>query len=442
MMNFKLSNYLKDSALKSVLKNTTTILSGNILANIFGLLSFSLFTKSQGAVLFGNYVLFLSFIEIIDRIFNFQTWQAFIKFAHDFSVKNQKNNILMLLKYSFFVDFFSLIFATTVSVLLSPFVLKFYNISDSYLNLLILLSLTILFRTAEITTGVLRYYDRFNIQSRIAVYSASTKLGLFILIAFLCPKFEYFIYATILSQLITTILKIYFTRTVLREDNVSFKDIYVIKIDYDLIRELKILSFVIYNNFDVTIRMVSRQLDTILVGKFFGSELVGVYKVVKEISNLITKLTDPIYQTLYPEFAKMLSNKKYGEAKSIAFKISYISALFGILFYILFIIFGKWSIGIAFGEEFIKAYIPTLIYFIAIFIAIITMTLYPLQHAFGFAKSAFKNQLFSTLLYLPFLFIFTYHFSLTGAAISYILYYIIITIFTIKSIKIGFNNVS
>ena len=81
------------SSLNKVLKNAGILLSGNMGANIFGLLSLAIFTHSQGVVVFGYYVLFLTFIEIIDKLFNFQTWQAFIKFATDFQVKNEEHNV-------------------------------------------------------------------------------------------------------------------------------------------------------------------------------------------------------------------------------------------------------------------------------------------------------------------------------------------------------------
>jgi O-antigen/teichoic acid export membrane protein len=434
-------NFLfKESSLKTIFKNSATLLSGNIWANIMGLVSFSLFTHSQGTVLFGQYVLFLSFIEIVDRVFNFQTWQAFIKYANDFLVQNEKKNVVMLIKYSFLVDFFSLIVATFVAIILSPFVLEFYNIPNDFLSLLFLMSLTILFRTAEITTGIFRFYNKFALQAKIVFYSSSIKLGLFLLITICCPKFDFFIYATILSQLITTILKFYFAKSVLKKDSISVRDLVICKIDMYLIKKMKILHFIIYNNFDVTVRMISRQLDTVLIGRFFGSELVGLYKVVKEISNLVTKLTDPVYQTLYPEFAKMLSGKKYKEAKVLSIKIAYMSGSIGLIFYILFAVFGEWSIGIAFGHDFIQAYWPTMTYFIAILIAIITMTLYPLQHAFGYAKQSFLNQLFSTILYIPVLVILTYYFKLIGASFSYIFYYVVVTILTAISVKNGFNK--
>ena len=97
------------SSLNKVLKNSGILLTGNTATNIIGFFSLAIFTHSQGAVFFGYYVLFLTFVEIIDRIFNFQTWQAFIKFATDFQVKNEVHNVKMLLKACFLVDLISLI---------------------------------------------------------------------------------------------------------------------------------------------------------------------------------------------------------------------------------------------------------------------------------------------------------------------------------------------
>ena len=118
--------------LKKVITNAGILLTGDIPANIFKLLSLSIFSHSLGAEKLGFYVLFLSFIEVIDRVFNFQTWQAFIKFAADFHANNEHKNILMLLKYSFLVDLISLSVATVISISLSNLAIQFFTIPDEY----------------------------------------------------------------------------------------------------------------------------------------------------------------------------------------------------------------------------------------------------------------------------------------------------------------------
>lgn len=426
-------------SLDKVLKNAGILFSGNMAANIFGFLSLAIFTHSQGAIIFGYYVLFLTFIEIIDRIFNFQTWQAFIKFATDFQVKNEEHNVMMLLKYSFLVDLISLIVATLVAMALSAYTIEVFKIPQEYYQLLLLMTLTILFKTTEISTGVFRIFDKFEIQAKITVYAATFKFLLFVLVALVAPSFKVFVYATALSQFVTMVMKFFYAKKILNNNNIKLIDIKKQKINMSLFKELKIFSFVVYNNFDVAVRMVSRQLDVVILGKLYGPEIVGIYKIAKEVANLIAKITDPIYQAIYPEFAKLLSNGKKIEAKVMAKKVSVYAGIAGLTFYSIFAIFGKYSIELAFGVGFSEAYDIALVYFLAILIGMITLPLYPMQHALGYAKYSFTNQVHATLIYLPILFALIIHFEMVGASIAYVFYYIYLSGLTLKSVKKGFE---
>lgn len=427
-------------SLKKVLKNAGILLSGNMGANVFGLLSVAIFTHSQGAKIFGYYVLFLAFIEIVDKIFNFQTWQAFIKFATDFQVKDEHHNVMMLLKYSFLVDLISLIVATIISLVLSNYAMNFFDIPNEYYSLLLLMSLTIFFKTTEISTGVFRLYDRFKVQAKIAVYSSAIKFAMFGVIAIFTPSFEMFVYATVLAQFITMMMKYFYAKSVLNEHNITIVEILKEKVNMPLLKELKIFSFIVYNNFDVAVRMVSRQLDTVILGKLYGAEIVGIYKIAKEVANLIAKLTDPVYQAIYPEFAKMLANGKKLEAKQMAIKISLYAGGAGLVFYGLFALLGQWAIGFAFGSEFLGAYDVILVYFIAIFIAVISIPLVPILFSYGLAKEAFYNQVIATVVYAIVIYPLTYYYEAIGAAIAYIVFYVVWLLLSIKRINIEYKR--
>ncbi len=431
---------LIESSLKKVLKNSIVILSGNMGANVLGLLSVAIFTHSMGAEIFGYYVLLLTFISVVDKIFNFQTWQAFIKFATDFQVKNEEHNLMMLLKYSFLIDFFSLSVAFIVAFFSVDLFIRFFNVPVEYTNLVKIMTISILFRIFELSTGIFRMFNEFKIQSKILVYVAIIKLIIFGIIALTIPTFVFFIYATIFSQFITFLMKLYYSKQILNKNGVRIINIIKKQINYNLIRELKIFSFIIYNNLDVAVRMISKELDVVLLGKIYGAEVVGLYRIAKEVAGIIAKLTDPIYQAIYPEFARLLANGKKIEAKQVAKKITLYAGLAGIGFYMLFILMGKPAIGLAFGDEFENTYIVVLVYLFAILISVISLPLFPMQHAFGFTKEAFRNQIQTTLLYLPILVFLTSKYEMIGSAISYIIYYIYLTILTTKSVKKGFNN--
>lgn len=410
------------SPIKKVLQNSAILLSGDVGSNIFKVLTLAILSQSQGAEKLGYYVLFLSVIEVIDRVFNFQTWHAFIKFAAIFQAKKERQNIMMLLKYSFLVDLVSLIVACSVALLLSKFFISFFNIPEEYYTALLLLCSTIFFKILDISTGIFRLFNKFTDQAKIALYTSAIRFILYSLIALFSPSFEMFIYATVLTQFISMIMKYFFVKSVLDDQKIKISDIFKQKINMQLFKELKVFSFIVYNNLDSALRLLSTQLDVFLLGKLYGSEFVGIYKITKETSKIVMKISSPVYQSIYPEFSKLIANKNFTIAKTMAIKISTYAGLMGIVFYGLFYLVGKQLIVFAFGIEMVEAYSVSMFYIFAVLVNLVSLPLPSLMHAMGLAKQAFYNQLFTSILYCLVLFYLVNQFSLYGAAISMIIY--------------------
>jgi O-antigen/teichoic acid export membrane protein len=423
--------------LERIFKNSAVVLSGNIGANIFGLLAISIFTKSMGVEVFGYYVIFLSFIEIIDKVFNFQTWQGFIKYSIDFMSKNDRFGFMMLLKFCFFVDMASLLISIFIAYSLSSLLLSFFNVPNEYLYVLIILISSTFFNIFEISVGIFRAFDEFKIQTKITVVSAFLKMAFFGLVALIDPKFEYFAYAVVLSQSITFFLKLTQSKKVLERNGYKINDIINQKIEVQKIRDLNILSFIIYNNINIGVRMVSRQLDIVLIGRFFGPDSVGIYRIAKEIGSIAARLSDPIYQTIYPELARLLSLDKHLEAKNVAVKISFYGGVVALITYVLFIFLGEFAITLVFGDEFLRAYEVVLVYYFAILISIIVLPLNPIIFSYGLAKEATINQVIATLVYVIVCIPLIYFYGAIGASFSYIIFYLVWTWVTLNTIKKG-----
>lgn len=413
------------SPIKKVLKNSAILLSGDVGSNIFKLFALAILSQSQGAEKLGYYVLFLSIIESIDRVFNFQTWNAFIKFAAIFQANKERQNIMMLLKYSFLVDLVSLIVACSVAMLTSKFFISFFNIPEEYYISLLLLCSTIFFKILDISTGIFRLFNQFKVQAKIALYTSAFRLVLYVLVALFFSSFEMFIYATVLTDFINMMMKYFFVKSVLDDQKIKVSDVFKQKINMPLFKELKVFSFIVYNNFDNALRLLTTQLDVFLLGKLYGSELVGVYKITKETSKIVMKISSPVYQSIYPEFSKLIATKEFGLAKKMAFQVSKYAGLMGLLFYGSFYIVGKQLIGLVFGIELIEAYYVSLIYIVAVIINLISLPFPPLMHAMGLANKSFFNQLISSILYSSILYFLIIHNSIYGAAVSMIIFHVL-----------------
>jgi O-antigen/teichoic acid export membrane protein len=55
---------------------------------------------------------------------------------------------------------------------------------------------------------------------------------------------------------------------------------------------------------NAAIRVLTRELDIILVGLFFNNHTVGVYKIAKQLVHLPLFVTDGLYNAVYPSFCK------------------------------------------------------------------------------------------------------------------------------------------
>jgi O-antigen/teichoic acid export membrane protein len=399
------------------------ILSGNIGANVFTLLSTTIFTRTMGAGIFGYYALIQTYLAIADRVFGFQTWQVFIKYAADFQRQGEKGNLKMLLKYCFLIDATAMIAGCAITLAFIPAFLAFFDFPHQFAGLVVLMAITLLCKIGEVSTGIFRVFDEFGIQSRILVYSALSKVVLFAVIAVVHPSFGLFIYATLASQVFMLFLKLYYARSVLARNGIGILEVAREPINKSVLREHRILPFAFFTNFVVTVRMVSRQLDVVLLGRVASPEIVGIYKIAKEVANLIGQLTDPVYNTIYPELAKLLSGKHTREAWRIAGKISLFGGLCGLAFFAAFLAFGKLGIRIGFGADFESAYGITCIYYAAIFMAIISLPVTPIDFALGLAKQAFWDQVGATVVYILAAVPLIHHFSAKGAAAAYSAYY-------------------
>jgi len=331
----------------------------------------------------------------------------------------------MLLKYSFLVDLVSLIIACSVALLASKFFIGFFNIPEEFYTVLLLLCSTIFFKILDISTGIFRLFNKFSIQAKISLYTSALRFVLYGLIALFSPSFEMFIYATVLTQFISMIMKYFFVKSVLDDKKIKISDIFKQKINMPMFKELKVFSFIVYNNFDSALRLLTTQLDVFLLGKLYGSELVGIYKITKETSKSVIKLSSPVYQSIYPEFSKLIAEEEFMSAKKMAIQISKYAGLMGLVFYGLFYIFGKQLIILIFGFEMVEAYSVSLVYICVVLLSLISLPMPSLMHAMGLAKHAFYNQLIASTLYCGILYVLVIKYSIYGAAVSMIFFYLL-----------------
>jgi O-antigen/teichoic acid export membrane protein len=160
------------------------------------------------------------------------------------------------------------------------------------------------------------------------------------------------------------------------------------------------------------------------VGKLLGLTDVSLYKLAKKICASLDRLTNPLFQSLYPELTKLWAERDHANFKHLVRRMIYIMGALALATWAIFILFGHQIIAMTAGREFAGAYAVTVWYLLANAIAITALPLAPMILAMGKAHLSFWIQFLPTLVYFPVLFWMINVWGLCGAGYAYIVYHV------------------
>ncbi|RLB71828.1 MAG: hypothetical protein DRH03_05415, partial [Deltaproteobacteria bacterium] len=183
--------------------------------------------------------------------------------------------------------------------------------------------------------------------------------------------------------------------------------------------------FVWTTNLNSSIRMSSRELDTLLVGGLAGVAAAGLYKVAKQFAGILGRFSDPLYQSIYPELAGLWAAQKFRRFKQLLLLPGLLAGFFSLFVWFFILFSGKFVLALTMGEAFIGSQPVLVWYMLAMVIAVSGFPLQPALLAMGKPQLSFFTHLGSTGLYFAVLPLFTIHYGVCGAAASYVVYYLV-----------------
>ena len=347
-------------------------------------------------------------------------------------------SLYRLVIISLALDSGSISFAILIGFLSSSLFSQLFNLPPDVIYLFKIALIGLVFKSADTSIGLLRILDKFWFLNAIEIGTSLCKTVIFAYLYFTSDGLFEFIIGGVICAAVNFSAKAFALIYVLRGATSTWGSEKP-KEEVDLPTGL-FIRFSVLNNLNIGVRMVSRQLDNFLIAKFVGVEALGIYKIVKEVANVAPKVTNPVYQAIYPELAKLLAVNLWQNAISILHKISLILTMVCLIGYFLLILVGEQLIVFAFGLEYISASGVLNIYFIAIGIAICTSAYYPFQLSMGRVGAALSNQIIATILYVPVVCAAIFFYGLNGAALGYVFYYFILSGLTAKSVYGKLND--
>jgi O-antigen/teichoic acid export membrane protein len=421
-------SFRNDVRLLRLFKHSSILLSGNVASSVLGLCSLALTARALAPAEFGVLVIITTYVLIVDRIVNFQSWQALIKYGAEVLEKNNADDFQSILKFGFMLDGGTAIGGAILATLLAFFAGPWANLDSEAVLMAAFYSITIAFNISGPPIAILRLFEQFKLFSVISVIGATLKfLGVFC--AFLLDaKLWVFVIVWAISDVFGKVLLLIVSLMQLKKR--KHERLEKAKVSNIGARFPGIWGFVLSTNFNASIRMASREVDVLVIGALLSPASVGLYKIAKQISSILSVFTDPLYQSIYPELVKLRATGEIRALIRLAFQSSLVTGVFAIIFWLLIATLGNSLLFLVFGADFVGARGVMLWYLVAVVISVIGFPLTPMMLTFGKPHIALWIYLISTIIYFMVLYSLVNLHGLVGAGMAYVAFYIVWTVIT------------
>lgn len=403
----KLKNLLQDK----LVRNFLNIFSGDAIGSVLSIVSISFVTKGIGMEKYGFIVLIQGIASLVDGIFNFQSWQGFIKFFP--AVKENDVGIKKLIKFSYILDIVTALIAFIILNSAGMLIKKIYNFTPQEMFLLVMFSFYIIFNIQGTPVGILRSYDRFDMLRNQRVI---TSIYNFIMLGvgfYLKLDLGYFVFVYLSSNILNGLLINIFAIIVLKRRKLL--GFIFEKSSFDK----EFFKFTCLTNINSSLDIPVQYFDNLLIGKMLSLEQLGIYKICKTVAIVLDKVGTPIYQTLYPYFCETIARKDVKEVFRKFLKVSVL--LLGVctvmvvgLNVVGFYLFSKF-----FSELVLNYKFEINLYIIMKSLGTVFIAVHPLFLSLGYIKVETRIIFIANLIYMGVLFPMIKNYGLSGVIAAY-----------------------
>ncbi len=414
-------NTFASETFKRLFKNTGLLISGDTVSAVLGVLTFAVTARALGAEKLGMLVLIDAYVRIVDRLVNFQSWQFMIKYGSDALSAKDHSGFKALVKFGTMVDSLTAVIGCVVSVALAGLIARWQNWSPEMIRLAVIYSMIVIFDIAGVPTGILRIFDKFKSFSVQKSVTSGIKFAGVLIAWTLHCGLSGFLWVWMLTEIVDYVSLTAMAWIELHRQ--GFRNIWAEPLSGITKRFPGIWNFLISTNLTGSVKVGFREFDILVVGKLLGFADVSLYKLAKKLCAALDRLTNPLFQSLYPELTKLWAKKDFKDFRFVVKRMTYIMGGLSVITWVVFVIWGREIIFITTGREFISAYSVTVWYMLANAIAVTSLPLAPMLLAMGQAHLSFWIQFLPTLIYFPILFWMLNAWGLNGAGYAYIVYH-------------------
>lgn len=390
----RLREWFKDGFFQDLFRNVGVLLGGDAVARLLLFVATVLTARALGAEQFGTLVLVQTYAKILGTVVNFQSWQAIIKFGTEALVHHRQEDLKGIIRLGCLLDIISALLGTASALCLVHWVGRWVGWNEEVTRMAGFYSLIILLNGTGTPVGIIRLFDQFRLFAVQRFLTGSLKLtGVALAYYYGAGLWDYIVIWMVADALAYALLLVFGyyllhqkgIRTWWRQPAREWRPFF---------------AFACWTNLASTVDIPVQMLDVFIVSSLASLEAVGVYKIFKQVSDVLTKPVDPVYQVIYPQFAAMIAAAQEIRAVKMALKVGILILLFAIPTVAIISVSSPWWLGFVFGPSFASEWLVFDVFLCFQGLSVVFTSIHPLFLAMGYVKKDFGIAIISNVAFL------------------------------------------
>lgn len=303
-------------------KNVFTIVVGQGGASALNMLTSFVSAGFLGVAGYGSLMIGQTYMQAIDSLLNFQSWQSVIRYGSISLEKRDERGLAACIKAAFLVDVISAVAGCVISFAIVGFVAGVLGWDSAATAAAAVFCFEILVHIEGAPTGLLRLFDRFNYVAIHAVVMAAVKL-LFVAVSMV-----------LFGNNVVVIACAYCAADIIKSLTLFFIAVHVARRRVGFFKIVKArladlpagyISFTIWSNLDTSADAPIQYFDVFFLS-LLSSEVVGVFKFFRQLLSALSLLSRPVQQAIMPQLAELIAKGLNSRAYEVVRKIEKVVA--------------------------------------------------------------------------------------------------------------------
>jgi O-antigen/teichoic acid export membrane protein len=355
--------WFKDRLFRQLFKNVGVLVSGDAVSSLFGLGYLALTTRALGARQFGVLVLVQTYAALVDRLVNFQSWQGLIKYGAEALEQKRYDDFKGMIKLGTALDAAGAVLGAAVGISVVYSCGHWFGWDQETRQMAMVYSGVILCSLSGTPVGIVRLFDQFKVFAAQRLLVESFKLIAVLIACLSGAGLWVFVLIWMAGDAIKHLFLLFMAHRLLCRGQM---------------RDLT-------STMDIPVK----QLDVFIVSSVVSFEAVGIYKIIKQVSQVLSKVADPIYQAIYPQFAVLIANAQEMRAAKMVVKLGLLLLLVSVPLVILMSVTSPWWLNKFFGQVFAAESLVLTAYLALQTCALACEGIHPLFIAMGYVQKNF-----------------------------------------------------